>query len=78
MDKVVDEIVEENVVQILTDNEATLKAAGELLIDERKHLYWTPCVTHCIDLILKDIGKIDKVRETIKRLEKLHHSSIRV
>ena len=56
MDKVVDEVGEENVVQVVTDNEASFKAAGEMLMDKRKHLYWTPCAAHCVDLMLEEIG----------------------
>lgn len=32
----------------------------------RPHLYWTPCAAHCIDLMLEDIGKIPKVRNSLK------------
>ena len=35
----------------------------EKINEKRKHLYWTSCATHCIDLMLEDIGKL-KVRET--------------
>ena len=31
MDKVVDEVGEENIVQVVTDNEASFKAAGHML-----------------------------------------------
>lgn len=34
---------------------------------ERKHLYWTPCVAHCIDLMLEDIGKLPMVKDAIKK-----------
>ena len=39
MDKVVEEVGEQNVVQIVTDNEASYKAAGLKLMDKRKHLF---------------------------------------
>nr|KYP70095.1 hypothetical protein KK1_009303 [Cajanus cajan] len=31
------------------------------------HLVWTPCSSHCLDLILEDIGKIPKVKRVIQR-----------
>jgi hypothetical protein len=66
MDEVVDEIGEENVVQVVTDNAANYKAAGELLMQKRKHLYWTPCAAHCIGLMLEDFEKnIPLHKETI-------------
>ena len=39
MDKIVEEVGEENVVQVVTDNEASFKAAGMLLMEKRKHLF---------------------------------------
>ena len=30
-------------------------------------LYWTPCAAHCIDLILKDVGKIHRIAKTLER-----------
>lgn len=34
---------------------------------KRKHLYWTPCAAHCLDLMLEDIGKIPRIKNTIKK-----------
>ncbi|KAL7233189.1 hypothetical protein ACSBR1_016923 [Camellia fascicularis] len=65
MDKVVDEIGEEYVVQIVTDNEAAIKAAGYKLMQKRKNLYWTGCAAHCIDLMLEDIGKKKSVAKVL-------------
>jgi len=41
MNKVVDEVGEENVVQIITNNEASFKVASHLLIEKKKHLFWS-------------------------------------
>ena len=54
MDKIVEEVGEENIVQVVTDYEASFKAAGMLLMEKRKHLFWSPCAAHCIDLMLED------------------------
>ncbi|XP_019416378.1 PREDICTED: uncharacterized protein LOC109327663 [Lupinus angustifolius] len=54
---VVEEIGEDNVVQVVTDNASNFKVAGEMLMEKRKKLYWTPCVAHCIDLILEEFEK---------------------
>ncbi|XP_042018199.1 uncharacterized protein LOC121765966 [Salvia splendens] len=67
LDSMVDEIGEENVVQVVTDNGSNYVAAGKLLMAKREHLYWTPCAAHCIDLMLEDIGKIVVIKNTIKR-----------
>ena len=39
MDKVVEEVGEENVVQVVTDNETSVKAVGMLLMEKRKPLF---------------------------------------
>ena len=66
MKKVVEEVGPEKVVQIVTDNAAPMKAAGRTLMEEFPNLYWTPCAAHCLDLILEDFAKLDRVGEVIK------------
>lgn len=48
MDKVVDEIRKNNVVQIMTDNERAFKVERKMMMTMREHLYWTPCAAHSI------------------------------
>ena len=36
-----------------------------LLMEKRKHLFWSPCAAHCIDLILEDIGNMKHIKETL-------------
>jgi hypothetical protein len=67
LDAVVDEIGEEKVVQVITDNGSNYVLAGKLLQDKRPHLYWTPCTAHCIDLMLEDIGKLPLIKKTVQR-----------
>ncbi|KAF1896197.1 hypothetical protein Lal_00027263 [Lupinus albus] len=71
-DEIVEEVGEENVVQIVTDNAANYKAVGELLMRKRMKLYWTPCVAHCIDLMLEDFEKNILIhKETIEHGKKV-------
>ena len=65
MNKIVEEVGEENVVQVVTDNEASFKADGMLLMEKCKHLFWSHCAAHCIDLMLEDIGNIKQIKETL-------------
>ncbi|KAI3520133.1 hypothetical protein L1887_09357 [Cichorium endivia] len=72
LDAFVQNIGEENVVQVVTDNAANYKAAGELLMQKRKKLFWTPCAAHCIDLILEDFEKhIEEHKSTIAKGRKI-------
>lgn len=72
MDDIVEEVGEENVVQIVTDNAANYKLAGQMLMDKRNKLYWTPCAAHCIDLMLEDFeSKIPMHKEIIASGKKI-------
>ncbi|KAG4996593.1 hypothetical protein JHK85_028032 [Glycine max] len=67
LDAIVEEVGEENAVQVVTDNGSNYVLAGKLLEEKRKHIYWTPGATYCIDLMLEDIGKLPLIRKTIRR-----------
>ncbi|KAK5774996.1 hypothetical protein PVK06_042862 [Gossypium arboreum] len=71
LDSVVEEIGENYIVQIVTDNEAAMKTAGTKLMLKRKHLYWTSCTAHCLDLYLEDIGKRPSVTKVLNEAKKV-------
>lgn len=54
-----------NVVQMVTDNAANYKAAGKMLTNRYRHMVWSPCAAHCINLILKDVSELDNVKHII-------------
>nr|GEV11516.1 zinc finger, CCHC-type [Tanacetum cinerariifolium] len=63
---------EEHIVQVVTDNAANHKAVGEMLMDKRKKTFWTPCVAHCIDLMLEDFEKkVEEHKVTISNGRKI-------
>ncbi|PSS34880.1 RuvB-like [Actinidia chinensis var. chinensis] len=57
LDEVMEKVGEENIVQVVTDNASNYKLAREMLMEKRKRLFWTPCASHCIDLMLEDFEK---------------------
>ena len=61
---VIKEVGEANVVQFVTNNESEFVKARKLLM-KKYNLYWTPCATHCIDLMFEDISKRATVSELI-------------
>uniref|UniRef100_A0A804HYV1 DUF659 domain-containing protein n=1 Tax=Musa acuminata subsp. malaccensis TaxID=214687 RepID=A0A804HYV1_MUSAM len=65
MDTMVEEIGPQYVVQIITDNEVNFKKVSLQLMEKRKTLFWPPCATHCIDLMLKDIGELDAIKKCV-------------
>ena len=65
MDGFIQDIGVHNIVQIITNNAANYVVAGKMLMKRDSTLFWTPCATHCIDLMSKDIGKIPFIKEVI-------------
>ena len=65
MDKVVEEVREEKVVKVVTNNEASFKVASMLLMEKRNHLFWSHYAAHCIDLMLEDIASMKQIKETL-------------
>ncbi|XP_061364625.1 uncharacterized protein LOC133308064 [Gastrolobium bilobum] len=52
------EVIQEvgvKVVQVITDNAANYKGAGQLIEQEYPTISWTPCVVHTLNLALKNI-----------------------
>ncbi|XP_031394655.1 uncharacterized protein LOC116206052 [Punica granatum] len=62
---------QENVVHFVTDNAANYVAAGRLLEQEFRTIFWSPCTAHYINLILSDIGKLDEVNDIVTHASKI-------
>jgi hypothetical protein len=65
VDRCIQEIGEENVVQVVTDNASVNTAAASLMAAKRPSIFWTGCAAHCLDLMLEDIGKLGPIEQTI-------------
>jgi hypothetical protein len=71
LEKQINKIGKEHVMQVVTDNGANFKAAGRILMERIPHLFWTPCAAHCLDLLLEDIGKIKEFNSCINMAKKV-------
>lgn len=60
------EIAVEDIVHIVTDSASNCRAAGLLLEEKYRHLLWTPCTTHQLDLLSESLGKLNWMSDTIK------------
>ncbi|WVZ53074.1 hypothetical protein U9M48_004061 [Paspalum notatum var. saurae] len=65
VDKCIQDIGEENVVQVVTDNASVNVLASCLLAAKRPSIFWNGCAAHCLDLMLEHIGKLGPVEQTI-------------
>ncbi|WZZ28873.1 hypothetical protein YC2023_012274 [Brassica napus] len=71
LDKLVEDIGEENVVQVITQNTSICRSAGKLLEEKRKNLYWSPCAMHSTELVLEDISKLEYVSECLEKSQRI-------
>lgn len=46
-----------NVLQVVTDNAANCKAARREIEKVYRHIFWSPCCVHTLNLIFKDLAK---------------------
>ena len=56
----------ENVVQVITDNASNCRRMGHLLEAEFPTIMWTPCASHCLDLLMEDVGKLRWVKRVVR------------
>ena len=53
LDEFIQEIGSQHVVQVIMDNAGNYVDVGRMLIARYPTLFWTPCATHCLDLIFR-------------------------
>ncbi|XP_016558197.1 uncharacterized protein LOC107857948 [Capsicum annuum] len=70
-EKTIEDIGPKNVVQVVRDNANENVKAGDLMRAVYPHIYWTPCVAHCINLMLQDIFKINPYVLVFKKATKV-------
>jgi hypothetical protein len=71
MDDVVEEVGEENVVHVVTEYTPYYVAAAGMLMAKRTRLYWTPCATHCIGMMLQHCGEIPIHKATLMECQRI-------
>ncbi|XP_049934772.1 uncharacterized protein LOC126410234 [Nymphaea colorata] len=70
-DNVVQEVGPANIVQFITDNVAHYRAAGDLLFQKYITFYWSPCVTHCVNLMLQDLNEMHDMKSAIDQCQEV-------
>ncbi|KAF7131997.1 hypothetical protein RHSIM_Rhsim09G0032000 [Rhododendron simsii] len=82
VDKFIEDIGAQNVVQVVTDNASNNMAAADLLKIKRPNIFWTSCGTHTINLMLEGIGKQSKFKGIIDKAKAFtifvyaHHNTL--
>ncbi|KAL5549434.1 hypothetical protein UlMin_004665 [Ulmus minor] len=70
-DKVVEEIGEKLVVQVVSDYASAYMAVGKMLMEKRKHLFSTSCAAHCLNLMLKKLGDFPQHKSALQKAKKV-------
>ena len=65
VDKAIEDIGPDDVVQVVTDNASNNMGAKKLLHVKRPHIFWTSCATHTINLMLQGIGNMPRFKKVI-------------
>ena len=52
-------------MQVVTDNASNCQAMGRMVEAEFPKIVWTPCASHCLDLLMEDMGKLPWMKEVV-------------
>ncbi|KAM1658491.1 hypothetical protein ACFXTN_042641 [Malus domestica] len=67
VDKCIEEVGPQNVVQVVTNNASNNMAAANKMLDKRPHMFWTSCATHTLNLMLQEIGNLPRFKGVIEK-----------
>ena len=60
-------------VQVVTNSASNCVEAGKMVMEKYKKIYWTPCATHCLDLLLHDLAKFPWINEVVRKGKQISH-----
>ncbi|KAL6554980.1 hypothetical protein OROGR_006238 [Orobanche gracilis] len=71
LDRFIQRVGPDDVVQVVTDSASNNVLAGKLLEDKYPHLYWTPCAAHCHrDMVRLATTRFATASLTLSRFQK--------
>ncbi|KAH7420572.1 hypothetical protein KP509_13G012700 [Ceratopteris richardii] len=62
---VIEEVGPNNIIQVITDNASNCKSMARKLEEDFPSIVWTPCASHCLDLLMEDIGSLSWVKSIL-------------
>jgi len=69
VDKAIEDIGPDDVVQVVTDNASNNMGAKKLLHEKRPHIFWISCATHTINLMLQGIGNMPRYKKVVEQVK---------
>jgi hypothetical protein len=82
VDKAIEEVGAEHVLQVHTNNASNNMGAKKLLLEKRPKIYQSSCATHTINLMLQGIGDIKRFKTIVDQAQKVtifiyvHHKTL--
>ncbi|XP_075658894.1 uncharacterized protein LOC142628736 [Castanea sativa] len=70
-DEIVNWVGLANIVHLVTNNVANYVATESILCGKYRNISWSSCAAHCLNLIFKEIGKMDHVAKLAKHASKI-------
>ncbi|GFS33428.1 HAT transposon superfamily protein [Actinidia rufa] len=67
VDKCIEDVGPQNVIQVVTDNASNNMATTDLLKKKRPNIFWTSCAAHTLNLMLEAIGKQPRFKGVIEK-----------
>jgi hypothetical protein len=67
MEKYIEEVGPQNIVQICTGNASPMKAAADIITDKYPHIYFQGCAVYAMNLLLEDWRKATWMKEVVKK-----------
>jgi len=61
----------ENIVQVIIDNASNCVAMGKMVEEEFPTICWTPCASHCLDLLIEDIAKLPWINRVMNEARQI-------
>jgi hypothetical protein len=65
VDKTIEEVGEDEVLQVMMDNASNNMGAKKLLLIKRPHIFWTSCGSHTINLMLQGIDSLPRLKKVL-------------
>ncbi|KAL5704073.1 hypothetical protein ACHQM5_022546 [Ranunculus cassubicifolius] len=84
VDKCVEEVGPQNVVQVVTDNSPNNMAAKKMFLEKRPSKFWSSCGTHSVNLMVERVGNEPKFKGVIEKAKALtiyiysHHMTLSI
>ncbi|CAI9118634.1 OLC1v1020230C2 [Oldenlandia corymbosa var. corymbosa] len=68
---VLEEVGVSNVLQVITSGEERYIVIGKRLENFYPSVFWTPCASHCLSLILEDFGRLEWINELLEQCKSM-------